>query len=112
MSFSVGDSVVVKPGVIDPDFENNIGGWQGRIEEIDDEGWISIRWDSETLKQMPEELINQCEDENLDWEQMTLSINDIQNAPEPDSRSITQKIIARIKSKILSAPHSESNDDN
>ena len=38
MSFSVGDSVVVKSGVADPDFENDISGWQGRIEEIDDEG--------------------------------------------------------------------------
>jgi hypothetical protein len=29
-----GDSVVVKPGVMDLDFDIDIGGWQGRITEI------------------------------------------------------------------------------
>jgi len=30
-----GDSVVVKSGTKDPDLEIDIGGWQGRIVEID-----------------------------------------------------------------------------
>jgi hypothetical protein len=29
-----GDSVVVKPGVLEPDFGMDIGGWQGRINKI------------------------------------------------------------------------------
>ena len=29
--FKAGDSVVVKPGMVDPDFGLEIGGWQGRI---------------------------------------------------------------------------------
>jgi len=34
MKLSVGDSVKVNQGVIDPDFDFDISGWQGRVEEI------------------------------------------------------------------------------
>ena len=104
MRFSIGDSVVVKSGVIDPDFKNDISGWQGRIEEIDDAKWISIRWDSKTLKHMPLELIIHCENENFDWELMTLSIKDIQSGTERDSKSDTAKMAAQLKSKIMGDP--------
>jgi hypothetical protein len=30
MAFNIGDSVVVKKGVKDPDLGNNIGAWHGR----------------------------------------------------------------------------------
>jgi hypothetical protein len=39
MEIKIGDSVRVKPGVKDPDYENDMSGWQGRITHIDtDEG--------------------------------------------------------------------------
>jgi len=31
----VGDSVRVKTGVLDPDLSLDIGGWQGRVQEVD-----------------------------------------------------------------------------
>ena len=43
MVLHVGDSVVVKSGILDPDFGTDISGWQGRIEEIDDEDTVFIR---------------------------------------------------------------------
>ena len=56
--FKEGYSVVVKKGTSDPDNEEyDIGGWQGRIIHIEDEGdgpsLIRIEWDSITLKNMP-----------------------------------------------------------
>jgi hypothetical protein len=35
-SLNVGDAVAVKPGTADPDTGGDIGGWQGRISEINE----------------------------------------------------------------------------
>lgn len=43
MALHVGDSVAVKSGAIDPDFKTDICGWQGRIEEVNDEETVFIR---------------------------------------------------------------------
>lgn len=39
-NWAVGESIVVKPDVTDPDTGRNIGGWQGRISAILDEAEI------------------------------------------------------------------------
>ena len=45
------DSVIVKAHIEDPDLNINIGGWQGRILEINEkDNLICIRWDSITLR--------------------------------------------------------------
>ena len=67
------DNIVrVLPGVKDPDFKTNIGGWTGKVEEIDlsDNGsWLYIiRWDKETLSKAGDDYIDKCENENLDYE--------------------------------------------
>jgi len=56
----IGDSVKVKIGVLDSDFEKyKIFGWQGRIIEIYDldELQLEIELDSITLKKLPREYI-------------------------------------------------------
>ena len=41
-NLKIGDSVIVKPNVKDPDLGIDIGGWQGRISEINaDEFFLS-----------------------------------------------------------------------
>jgi len=50
-SYRIGDCVRVKPGTKDPDFGTELGGWQGRISNIDISGnetlWmVSIQWDT------------------------------------------------------------------
>ncbi len=53
-NWAIGESVVFKPGVTDPDTGGDIGGWQGRVSTILDEAEIlTIRWDSLTLKSIP-----------------------------------------------------------
>lgn len=68
MEIKIGDSVRVKPGVKDPDYENDMSGWQGRVTHIDtDEGkFIEIAWDSITLNQMPVELIETSIEEKIE----------------------------------------------
>ena len=56
--FKIGDSVFVRKGVIDPDYDIDISGWQGRITRIN--RFIEIQWDSITLKNMPLELLLEC----------------------------------------------------
>ncbi len=76
--FAVGDSIVVKKGVCVPDCEEvDIGGWRGRIYEIDDgfdggPSLLSIEWDSLTLKNMPRSYIEESEEENLLWSDLNL----------------------------------------
>ncbi len=83
MSFKIGDSVRVKDGVMCPDDESVcIGGWQGRIFEIEDV--VGIRWDSVTLKQLPFEYIQSSEQEGLDWSEMVLSIDEIESVKPRD----------------------------
>ncbi|MFT4639885.1 MAG: hypothetical protein ACI8T1_003210 [Verrucomicrobiales bacterium] len=48
-TFRVGDSVVVKSGVTDPDFNTDIGGWQGQIEDVESGGTVLITWDSNDI---------------------------------------------------------------
>ena len=86
MRIDIGDSVVVKSGVIDPDLDSNIGGWQGRIIEADDGDSVFIRWDSITLQKMGLDLTIQCENENLNWEFMTLDMAEDRRLPAGTQR--------------------------
>ena len=70
--FNTGDSVVVKPNVKDPDTGTDIGGSQGRICEIDNEGLVAVEWDSVTLKNLSASSIAKSEKEGLDWTTMYL----------------------------------------
>jgi len=87
----IGDSVKVKAGVLEPDTEKfEIGGWQGRIVEIDtlttDEGTlINIVWDKITLQQIPPDYIIQSEIEGLGWDSMVLFESDLEMAVSRDT---------------------------
>ena len=100
MELRTGDSVVVKSGIFDPDFGVDISGWQGRIEETDDGKTIFIRWDSITLEQMPLDMIIRCENENLDWELMTLDIDEIVLTTDRDSKANVSRMVALLILKI------------
>ena len=75
-NLKIGDCIVVKPGVKDPDYGIDIGGWQGRITEIESyqPGQVTImfQWDSLSLKRMPASAIRRSEEKGLDWTTMGL----------------------------------------
>lgn len=87
-TIQIGDSVVVNPGAIDPDTGLDIGGWQGRVVSFDaqeEEPMVAIRWDSITLEQMPLAVIEQCEENGIDWAEIVLSAAEVRAAPARDT---------------------------
>ena len=101
----IGDSVKVKTGVLEPDTEKfEIGGWQGRIVNIDtastDEGTlVSIEWDSATLEQLPADYIIESGVEGLGWESMVLFESDIEKAESRDKASDVKKMQDELSEK-------------
>lgn len=96
--FQVGDSVMVKPGVTDPDTGGDISGWQGRIAAIytDAITQVEIHWDSITLKNMLESVIADCEEQGLDWSTMGLQADEVTHAKARD----TETDVARVKTLL------------
>ncbi len=98
--FKIGESVRVKTGIKDPDNpEQDIGGWQGRVTEVLDDGIVMIAWDSITLQSLPAESIARCEREGFDWTTMGLDADDYEPAKPRD----TQTDVARIAKQLGSA---------
>jgi hypothetical protein len=93
--FLVGDSVMVKSGVTDPDTGGNLSGWQGRVAAIytDTTTQVEIHWDSITLKNMPESVIAHCEEQGLDWSTMGLQADEVARTAARD----TEADVARVK---------------
>lgn len=94
-----GDSVVVKPNVKELDLNINIGGWQGRVAEIEEDGLIGIDWDSLTLKQISDKTIVYCEVEGLDWARAYLEPDDIEQTTARDTEDDVVKAVEDIESK-------------
>ena len=101
-NFSIGESVAVNPGVVDPDHGFDMGGWQGRVTEnhhADEQGnpLVSIAWDSITLKQMPVEVIERCEEDGLDWSSMGLYASEVTSASPRDKIHQVDQVKAEIE---------------
>ena len=97
-----GDSVIVEPGVKDPDTDTNISGWQGRISDISEANGgtiVSILWDSLTVKKMPRSMIEYCEGEGLDWREMRLGVSDVKPASPRDTEEDVEEAIEEIESQ-------------
>ncbi len=102
LEFKIGQSVKVKEGTLCPDNEKyDIGGWQGRIFETDDEDetLVGINWDGVTLSQMPEEYIIESEKEHLDWASMYLDFDDLEPADSRDSEDDTDGVRATLEGR-------------
>ncbi len=102
---AVGDCIVVKSGVKDPDLGTEIGGWQGRVTEIQSyqpgKMTVTFKWDSLSLKRMPASAIRRCEEKGLDWTTMGLYLEDIERAAARDTQDDVDALIEK-----LSAEHS------
>lgn len=101
VAFKAGDSVMVKAGIVDSDFGSGIGGWQGRIaEEPDAAGMILIAWDSITLQNMPDAVIEQCEEQGLDWTHMGLEAREVELTNPRDTEEDVARVINELSDKF------------
>lgn len=80
--FKENDLVRTLPNTKDPDFNENIGGWTGEVEEIElgDNGvWLyKIRWSEKTLSKAGNRYIEKCEAENLHYEVIYLEEKELE----------------------------------
>jgi hypothetical protein len=97
MNIDIGDSVIVKKGILEPDYnEMKIEGWQGRVKHINPELYkgntlVTIEWDSETLKKIPSIFIEQSEEEGLDWKTMVLYKSELKKVNARDDEKQVKK---------------------
>ena len=99
-NWAIGESVVVKPGVTDPDTGRDLGGWHGRISAILDEAEIvTIQWDSLTLKSIPPAHIAWSEEEGLSWSEMNLAPEEVEPAAARDTEDDVTATIAELESQ-------------
>ena len=100
-----GDCVAVKVGVRDEDAGGSLEGYQGRIEDIDttEEGktLLDIRWDSVTLKNTPRSLLEQMEEEGLDWSRYYLYPEDVERAEARDTPEQAYAAADEISTQLL-----------
>jgi hypothetical protein len=85
--------VRVLPGVRDPDFGTNIGGWSGKVgkvERSDDGSWLyMIRLDQDTLSAAGDDYAEKCEDENLNFEILFLEEKYLESVDDAGSKEDT-----------------------
>lgn len=99
MNINIGDSVIVKKGIKDPDFDSNIEVWQGRVYEIQDNNIICIEWDSRTLKEIPKSIIEVCEKKGYQWDQMCLETSDVKPTTPRDTKKETEETYNELQEK-------------
>jgi hypothetical protein len=109
MALKKGDSVRALPGVKDQDNDTDLGGWQGRIEDIDKdkETFVYIAWDSITLKQMPLEYIMSALDEDYEYCQMWLEDKEVEPAEPRDRPEDVEEAVSELFEKYESGPKRE-----
>ena len=94
----IGQSVRVLDGTTCPDAEQfDIGGWQGRIFEIEDDGLVGIAWDSVTLTEMSQEFVLQSIEEDLDWATIYLGSYEVRPADARDSEADVRRAIRKME---------------
>jgi hypothetical protein len=99
-NLSVGDSVRFKPGVKDYDFDVDIGGWQGRVVRFEKEhGAVMVAFDSITLRNMPGEYIETCEEEGLGWSEYGADPDELEVVLPRDTPEDIEAAIAELSAR-------------
>jgi len=99
MSDDTGNSVVVKSGIKDPEFNTDIGGFQGRISELCDVNLVCVDWDSITLNKLPASIISSCEQEGWSRDRTYLNISDIESATPRDTLKDVESVINKLQAE-------------
>ncbi len=83
----IDDSIKVKKGVMSPDYDDlNIGDWQGRIVEIEN-NILTFELDSITLSKLSEDYIIESLAEGVEWKLLTLELSEVEITQHQDSKA-------------------------
>jgi len=94
-----GNSVKVKEGIISPDYDDLvIGGWQGRVREINDD-IITINLDSKTITSLSEEYVIDSLEEGFEFSEIMLFKNELDVVESRDSIADVEKAKNMIEMK-------------
>lgn len=97
LKFKAGQLVRINDGIKSVDSEVDIGGWHGRIVELNDEDKIMlIAFDSITLRQIPIDYIDNCEEEGMDWEQYYIGYDEVAPADVRDTEADVETAIGEL----------------
>lgn len=99
----IGDSVRVKSGIMDPEFEKyDMAGWQGRIVAIDatEKEFIEIAWDSITLGLIPAEYIERSIDDYWDFSSIWLNNNEVELIEPRDTMNEVENKLLEIREHL------------
>ena len=100
--YQLGHFVKVKKDVNDPDYGIDIGGWKGKIYEIENENsddpLLSIEWDAETLRKIPVPIIKACKKDNLDYAKISLFASEVESAV-PQNEKAGNKVLVTTMTK-------------
>lgn len=104
LDLKIGNYAKVQKGVLEPEnAEYNIEDWQGKIigkaTSIEDEPLFLIKWDSVTLKNMPEAFIIESIQEDLEFGEMYLEINELTNTKPRDEEQDAEQVLKEINKK-------------
>jgi len=103
IDLKVGDCLRVKPGVKDPNYGFDIGGWQGRVTEIETyqppQLTIMFQWDSLSLERMPASAIRRSEENGLDWTTMGLYPEEVEKAEPRDTQADVDEIVEELSTE-------------
>lgn len=99
--FKVGDSVRFKDGQIDEAMRVDMSGWQGRITEVHaGDRLLSVAFDSITLRSMPREYLERCEEEGFSWTAYFIGFDDVDVADARDRKQDVAKTIAELSGSL------------
>jgi hypothetical protein len=99
-TLSVGDSVRFKSGVKDYDFDIDIGRWQGRVVQLMTEhDTVMIAFDSITLRNMPSDYIETCEEQGLGWSEYGADPDELEVVPPRDTPADVETAIAELSAR-------------
>lgn len=99
--FQLGDSVRFKDGQQDEESGTEIGGWQGRITEINEKHKVLlIEFDSVTLRSMPREYLEECEEAGLGWSEYYIGFDDVEAVEPRDKKWDVKAAIAELSNSV------------
>ena len=103
MAFRVGDSVKMKDGVKDAEYEKwDLSGWQGWVIARPQRGkteTYQILWDSETFKNMPLDFIEQGNEDFDTWDIYYTVESELEAAKARDTRQEAEKTAKEWRAK-------------